>query len=248
MVLQQTDRIASMIASYSSERDALGAYPEDKLVGVIRDVGFSCTCCGRCCTREFNDHVFLLEQDVETVLVLDNRALMPAPYFEFCDQNGRFYVPGYALGTQQDGRCIFLSDNRCTIYDRRMSICRIYPYMLHREADEEGAVDWRQISGLNLHGEYETEIDADEAGRIAREVIAYEKAFFNQEIAFLETLGVYFSENHLRHVQKIYDRQMSRFNRGEEVEVMVYFKGGFCQATARCTDYGIVPMNPGKQC
>jgi len=139
MVVQQTDRIASMIASHASELDALGAYPEEELVEVIRDVGFSCTCCGRCCTRAFNDHVFLLESDAETVLEVDPAALMPAPYFEFCDQEGRFYVPGYALRTQEDGRCVFLSaEDRCTIYDRRMSICRVYPYMLHREADEEG--------------------------------------------------------------------------------------------------------------
>ncbi|MDD3112706.1 MAG: YkgJ family cysteine cluster protein, partial [Methanofollis liminatans] len=86
MVVQQTDRIASMIASHASELDALGAYPEEELVEVIRDVGFSCTCCGRCCTRAFNDHVFLLESDAETVLEVDPAALMPAPYFEFCDQ------------------------------------------------------------------------------------------------------------------------------------------------------------------
>lgn len=248
MVVQQTDRIASMIAAYASELDALGAYPEEELVEVIRDVGFSCTCCGRCCTRAFNDHVFLLESDAETVLEVDPAALMPAPYFEFCDQEGRFYVPGYALRTQEDGRCVFLSaENRCTIYDRRMSICRVYPYMLHREADEEGNVDWRQISGLNLHGEYGAEIDEDEARGIAREVIAYEKAFLNQEIVFLETLRAYFSAKNLRHVQKVYDRQMSRFNNGEEVEVRVFFRGGFSRTTARCTDYGIVPVARGKK-
>jgi len=247
MVVQQTDRIASVIASYASERDELCAYPLEDLVDIIRDVGFSCTCCGRCCTREFNDHVFLLEEDAEKMLALDAGALMPAPYFEFCDQHGRFYVPGYALRTQQDGKCVFLSDNRCTIYDQRMSICRVYPYMLHREEDEEGNIDWRQISGLNLHGEYGTEIDADEAERIAREVIAYEKAFLNQEIAFLETLKAYFSANSLRHVQKIYDRQMSRFNKGEDVAVMVYFRGGFARATARGADYGIVPTVRGKK-
>lgn len=243
-----TERIASMIASYAAELDALEAYPERELVDVIREVGFTCTCCGRCCTRAFNDHVFLLEEDAERVLEMEPAALMPAPNFEFCDREGRFYVPGYALRTQEDGRCVFLSaEDRCTVYDRRMSICRVYPYMLHREADEEGCVDWRQISGLNLHGEYEGEIGEGEAREIARAVVAYERAFLTQEVAFLETLRAYFSANGLRHVQKVYDRQMARFEGGEVVEVMVFFRGGFSRTTARCTDYGIVPVARGKR-
>ncbi|TAJ44048.1 YkgJ family cysteine cluster protein [Methanofollis fontis] len=247
MVVRQADRITSLIASYTSELQELEAYPEEELIAIIMDVGFSCTCCGRCCTREFNDHVFLLDDDAERVLAIDEGALVPAPDFEFCDQNGRFYAPGYALRTRDDGGCVFLQHNRCTIYERRMKICRIYPYMLHREADEEGNVDWRQISGLNLHGEYEREIDVSEARTIADDVIEYEKAFLGQEIAFLERLRSYFSENNLRHVQKIYDRQNLRFGRGEEVEVQVYYKGGFHPMTVRCTEYGTVPAGRGKK-
>ena len=35
----------------------------------------------------------------------------------------------------------------------------------------------------------------------------------------------YFSRHRLRHVQKVYDDQLRRFNRGDEITVMVYYDG-----------------------
>lgn len=236
-----------MIADLEAEIGALHDYPDADLVRIIREVGFSCTCCGRCCTREFNDHVFLLDNDAEQMKAIDPAALMPAPYFEFCDQNGMFYVSGYALRTQDDGRCVFLSDERrCTIYDRRMSICRVYPYMLHREEGEDGTVDWRQISGLNQHGEYYAAIGEDEAREIACDVRAYEEAYLRQETAFLRCLRDHFATGGLRHVQKVYDRQMAAFRKGSPVPVCVFYQGTFEETTAVCDDYGAVPRRAGK--
>lgn len=242
-----SDRFGRMTADLEAETDALLGYPDADLVRVIREVGFSCTCCGRCCTREFNDHVFLLDADTERVRAIDPSALMPAPYFEFCDQNGTFYVSGYALRTRDDGACVFLSaERRCTIYDRRMSICRVYPYMLHREEGEDGTVDWRQISGLNQHGEYYAPIGEAEAWEIAREVRAYEEAYLRQEVAFLRCLRDVFAANGLRHIQKVYDRQMAAFRKGVPVPVRVYCNGTFEEMTAVCGDYGTAPRRAGK--
>ena len=142
------------IAALVRERNGLFDYPAERLAGIIREVGFRCDCCARCCTRAFNGHVFLLDRDVAVVREIDPGAIEPAPDPEFCDQNGIFYVSGYALRAKDDaeGSCWFLDGGKCRIYDRRFSICRIYPYMLHREADEEGNIDWRQISGLEMHG------------------------------------------------------------------------------------------------
>lgn len=236
-----------MIADLEAEIGALRDYPDADLVRIIREVGFSCTCCGRCCTREFNDHVFLLDNDAEQMKAIDLSALMPAPYFEFCDQNGMFYVSGYALRTRDDGSCVFLSDERrCTIYDHRMSICRVYPYMLHREEGEDGTVDWRQISGLNQHGEYYAAIGEEEAREIAREVRAYEEAYLRQETAFLRCLRDHFAACGLRHVQKVYDRQMATFRKGSAVSVCVYYQGIFEKTTAICGDYGAAPWRAGK--
>jgi Fe-S-cluster containining protein len=171
--------------------------------------------------------VFLLDRDVTAVKTIDPAAIEPAPAPEFCDQNGIFYVSGYAIRTRDDekGSCWFLEKGKCRIYECRFTICRIYPYMLHREADENGRVDWRQFSGLDQHGEYNAAIPEDESLDLARETKEYENAFLTQEIRFLEFMQDYFSRHRLRHVQKVYDDGMRRFNRGEEITVMVCYGG-----------------------
>jgi len=215
------------IAALTQERNSLFEYPVERLAGIIKDVGFRCISCAKCCTRAFNGHVFLLDCDVTAVQALDPAALEPAPAPEFCDQNGIFYVSGYALRTQDDdaGSCWFLKNGRCRIYDRRFTICRIYPYMLHREPDEYGKIDWRQFSGLDRHGEYDAVISDDESLDLARETKEYENAFLTQEIQFLEFMQEYFRRHRLRHVQKVYDDRLRRFNRGDEISVMVYYEG-----------------------
>jgi Fe-S-cluster containining protein len=211
------------------ERNSLFEYPLERLAAIIREIGFTCTGCTKCCTREFNGHVFLLDRDVATVRAIDPDALEPAPDPEFCDQNGTFYVSGYALKAKQDehGSCWFLENGRCRIYGSRFAICRIYPYMLHREPDETGKVDWRQISGLNHHGEYGRVISEEESVDAARETKEYENAFLTQEIAFLECIQKHFTRNKLRHVQKIYDDRMRAFSKGGVIRVMVFYDGRF---------------------
>jgi Fe-S-cluster containining protein len=215
------------IAALTRERNSLFEYPVERLAGVIKEIGFRCTSCAKCCSRAFNGHVFLLDRDVTAVKAIDPAALEPAPAPEFCDQNGIFYVSGYALRTLDDaaGSCWFLENGRCRIYNRRFTICRIYPYMLHREPDEYGKIDWRQFSGLDQHGEYGAVISDDENLDLARETKEYENAFLTQEIQFLEFMQEYFSRLRLRHVQKIYDDQLRRFKRGDEITVMVYYDG-----------------------
>jgi len=217
------------IAALIQERNRLLEYPLECLAAIIQEIGFRCTSCARCCTRAFNGHVFLLDRDVTSVRKFDPAAIEPAPAPEFCDQNGIFYVSGYALRTRDDdsGSCWFLENGRCRIYDRRFAICRIYPYMLHREPDEHGDVDWRQFSGLEQHGEYDAVISDNESLDLARETKEYENAFLTQEIQFLEFIQDYFSRHGLRHVQKVYDDQIRRFNRGDEITVMVYYDGLF---------------------
>ncbi|NLB01531.1 MAG: YkgJ family cysteine cluster protein [Methanomicrobiales archaeon] len=215
------------ISALERELESLLQFPEDEFIDIIRDVGFSCDCCARCCTREFNGHVFLLEEDTDRARSLLPDAVIPAPAFDACDQEGRFYVSGYALRTRSDGSCIFLDDGRCSIYDRRFSICRVYPYMLHREADEAGRVDWRQIGGLNEHGCYNNPIDDAECARIVRETRAYEAAFLEQEIRFRQALRDLFARDGLRYIRRTYDLLMRDFKKGAEVEVRVFHRDRF---------------------
>ena len=223
------------IAALVRERNSLLEYPVERLAGVIREIGFRCTSCARCCTRAFNGHVFLLDRDVTSVRTFDPAALEPAPAPEFCDQHGIFYVSGYAVRTNDtnEGSCWFLENGKCRIYDRRFAICRIYPYMLHRESDDSGVVDWRQFSGIDLHGEYDACISDNQSLDLARETKEYENAFLTQEIQFLEFMQDYFARNRLRHVQKIYDDRLRDFNRGDEITVMVYYDGGLEQHRIR---------------
>ncbi|MDD1702992.1 MAG: YkgJ family cysteine cluster protein [Methanoregula sp.] len=212
------------IAALTQEKHALFEYPHDRLSGIIKDIGFRCTCCAKCCTRSFNGHVFLLDREVNSARTIDPDALESAPNPEFCDQNGVFYVSGYCLKVKDDaeGSCWFLEDGRCRIYDHRFTICRIYPYMLHREPDERGNVDWRQISGLEEHGEYDAKLSDEECQSAARETMEYEHAFLDHQIAFLECMHEYFTRHGLRHVQKIYDDKMRQYRKGTPLTIMVY--------------------------
>ena len=215
---------------FNDEEKALLMYPKEKFIEVIQDVGFECDLCGKCCTRAFNDHVYLLKEDVARILIVKGSdALMPSPYFDFCDQSGNFYVSGYSLKTQNDesGSCIFLQDNRCQIYENRPSICRIYPYMIHREVDQNGTYDWREISGLNEHGFYETEIKNEEAEDIFDETFAYEKGYIRQEKEFLKAVTTYFEKNKLKHIPKIHAERLRDYEKGAEVTVFVYYDGAF---------------------
>ena len=225
------------IRELKEELGGLEEYPDEQFLQIIKDVGFECTLCGKCCTRDFNDHAFLLDADAEIIRSLDESALVPAPYYEFCDQNGEFYVSGYAIRAHRDGTCHFMEKGRCKIYEQRPQICRIYPYMLHREEDDEGVFDWRQISGLNRHGSYHASIRDEDCRQIASEVRVYEAAFLNQEIEFLEAVKECFEKNGLKHSPMAYDRQMRLFERGGKVRVNVFYKGGFVQATATKKDY-----------
>jgi Fe-S-cluster containining protein len=215
------------IIALVQERNRLFEYPLERLAGVIREVGFRCDKCGKCCARAQNGHVFLLDRDVEEIQSIDPTAIEPAPEPEFCDRTGTFYVPGYTLRTKGDaaGSCWFLENGRCRIYERRVSVCRIYPYILHREPDETGTVDWRHMAGSGEHGVYHQEIPDEECLVLAREIKEYENAILTREISFLEFMQDYFTKYRLRHVRKVYDERMRGYSRGEPILVMVYHDG-----------------------
>ncbi len=216
------------IKTLENEINEVVAFPEDRYIEIIREVGFECDCCGRCCTSEFNDHVFLLDEDAEKIIRDAGKDfLRPAPYYEFCDNLGRFYVMGYALRNKAGGECIFYTGGRCEHYAIRPAICRIYPYMLHREEDDEGNIDFRQISGLSQHGLYHSEIDRGTCMEIAREVKNYEKNFLEQKIRFLHKIEEHLRKNNLKYSRQMYDRMMREYEKGKEIEVFVFFRMKF---------------------
>lgn len=218
------------LVELEAELALLKKYPQHDLEEIIKEVGFSCTNCGRCCTKEFNGHVFLLAKDAKRLKTFAPEALMPAPGFPYSDTSGNFYVSGYALKTQENGDCVFLDEHkRCRIYDQRFTICRVYPYMLHREPDERGKIDWRQISGLDEHGEYDCVISEEECAKIAEDTIAYETAFLEQEIDFHKAVLEKFSREQIRFVRKDHDARVRAFMKSGKAVVFVWDGSGFVQ-------------------
>jgi Fe-S-cluster containining protein len=216
------------LSELEEERELLEEYSVDEYAEIVRETGFLCTCCGRCCTKAVNDHVFLLDEDVRRIRKAHPDVVVPAPYFEACDQNGRFFVSGYALKTTDGNVCTFLNESgRCRIYADRPLICRVYPYMLHREADASGDLHMCHISGLNTHGEYNAPMTPEEASAVAEETARYEKEYLDQQIAFFRALLALFEKEGLRYIRRTYDLAMQAFCRGEAVPVMVFCEGRF---------------------
>ncbi len=216
------DIFTPRIEGLEKEYREVGEYPEELFCEIIRDVGFECNFCAKCCTKDFNGHVFLLDSETDRIREIDPGALLPAPGFDYCDQHGNFYVAGYCIKTRDNGECCFLKDRRCTIYENRPKICRIYPFMIHKEPDDRGKVDWRIISGLNEHGCYHSECSESDCRRIYLETREYEMAFLDHQIRFLRYIKDYFEKNSLRHVRKIYDDKMREVNKGKKISVFVY--------------------------
>ncbi len=52
-------------------------------------------------------------------------------------------------------------------------------------------------------------------------------AFLEQEISFLKAVNTHFRKNGLRHIQRVYDRQMRLYQKGGSIEVCVYYSGTF---------------------
>lgn len=232
--------IPCRIVALVQEQNRLFGYPLETLAEEIRQIGFTCSRCGTCCTRAVNRHIFLLDKDVDTVAAIDPDAFEPAPDPEFCDQNGTLYVSGYALRMKDDdtGSCWFLHENRCQIYDRRFPICRIYPHMLRREAGRAEIVSWCTFSRMNEHGRYHVAMPKDECLSLALEIKEYENAFLTQQISFLETLHEYFTAHTLRHDPEMHRQGMQRILEGRPVDIKVFHAGELenCRMGASCPE------------
>jgi Fe-S-cluster containining protein len=90
-------------------------------------LGWMCTRCGRCCmdAEGWDRRVLLLEKDVTR--------LEEAGEQDFHEQTdeGRFI----AVMKKDDGRCVFLSENSCMVYENRPLLCRMYPFYVERQGD-----------------------------------------------------------------------------------------------------------------
>jgi len=97
----------------------------------IRTAEFSCRGCGECCSGKDNE-VMVSPDEIDqlckaTGLTPDQ---ISEPYPEWIHDQGATFTFGRVLRRGEDGNCMFLKNNRCTVYADRPHICRTYPFML----------------------------------------------------------------------------------------------------------------------
>ncbi len=97
------------------------------------NVAFSCNCCGLCCGNTPNKtrHILLLEREADEI---SEQTGLPIEEFAAESSNSTPYM--YEMRKPYDGKCFFLKDNRCSIYDARPLICRFYPFELRYNKDK----------------------------------------------------------------------------------------------------------------
>ncbi|WP_319379354.1 YkgJ family cysteine cluster protein [uncultured Methanocorpusculum sp.] len=97
----------------------------------IRNAEFACRCCGECCSGKDNE-VMVSPDEID--LLCEAAGLTPdqiaEPYPEWIHDQEVTFTFGRVLRRGEDGNCMFLKNNRCTVYEHRPHICRTYPFML----------------------------------------------------------------------------------------------------------------------
>ena len=99
-----------------------------------KDVNFVCSKCALCCgdTEDTVRHVLLLETEAETIAKETSQDIKA-----FTEEVYGFEPYRYEMKkTEAVGKCFFLENNRCTIYEIRPIICRFYPFELKNLGNE----------------------------------------------------------------------------------------------------------------
>lgn len=112
---------------------------------------FHCTGCGKCCTGP-SGYVFLSETDLHTLAA--HFSLTPQA---FAKKYTRLVDDQYALLDRPGSdACIFLKDNKCSVYGARPIQCRTFPWWVQ---NIETPSDWEEAA---LHCEGINHPDAKE--------------------------------------------------------------------------------------
>jgi len=100
------------------------------------EIEFKCIECGNCC--KMPGYVFLNEKDIEEI----------ANFFglskkEFENKYIKIYAGRKRTKDDYGEPCIFLKNNKCTIYKVRPKQCRTFPFWIESLKDNEY---WQEIS------------------------------------------------------------------------------------------------------
>ncbi|WP_292463654.1 YkgJ family cysteine cluster protein [Methanolobus sp.] len=156
----------SLIKRLTTELEDARKINAEGIAAEIRNIGFSCLMCGRCCRREHGDNSVIISpaeiQDIclHTGLDHDSVAQPPLENFEdlpdrkkledlseLIDIQGNIHTFGWELSRNKNGDCKFIQDistgNKCVIYAARPLLCSTYPFHI-----EEGELKVSQCEGL----------------------------------------------------------------------------------------------------
>jgi len=90
-------------------------------------VRFRCIKCGICCgdTKEKTRHILLLRTEAEQIAKITMQ-----PIFKFAVKIKGKAPYSYEMKKRENGKCVFLENDHCTVYPLRPLICRFYPFEL----------------------------------------------------------------------------------------------------------------------
>jgi Fe-S-cluster containining protein len=92
-----------------------------------KNARFRCTRCALCCgdTEARARHILLLKKEAENISEMTSR-----PVEDFACRTEGYEPYVYEMRKRTNGRCPFLEEDTCTIYDSRPLVCRYYPFEL----------------------------------------------------------------------------------------------------------------------
>ena len=115
-----------------------------------RNIRFKCVKCGICCgnTQERTRHVLLLDEEANEIGTATNQ-----PIAEFAIEIEKRAPYRYEMKkTKEDGKCVFLKENRCVIYSKRPLICRFYPFGFANDEQQKTFYYTRECPGIGRGG------------------------------------------------------------------------------------------------
>ncbi len=108
-------------------------------------IRFKCIKCGICCgdTQEKTRHVLLLQKEANKIAdttkqPIENFAVELVGKTPYC----------YEMKKTKEGKCVFLKENRCIIYSKRLLICRYYPFGLETNQGQQKIFYTNECPGI----------------------------------------------------------------------------------------------------
>lgn len=162
------------------------------LVPDILTSRFSCIRCGWCCQRNFDiritedisrpsNAISIFPGDIRRIVRMTGckweEVAEPDRFSCLCEGDDVLAI-GWILKRNNEGNCTFYSNGKCSIYDHRPVICRIYPFFM-----KDCGVEIMHCNGLGKEMKPE---DAAEAGMILKR---YEMKKLQSYIRIIEQIG-----------------------------------------------------------